>query len=165
MTKAKKIINYRGDIKKITCLACAREKGEINLGNIVKSKYFDAHQDYEIPIPGFVIISSRRHIQSVDEFTDNEQQDFIKLLCRIRSALREVLGIEVIYMYQREDTCHHFHFCILSRYDWMTEKFGKKIGSVRSIVNFAKKNLRIKSEIIKVEEATQKLKQFFSSNK
>ncbi|MFA4873197.1 MAG: diadenosine tetraphosphate hydrolase [Patescibacteria group bacterium] len=155
-----KIINYTGQVKKITCLGCTREKGEISLGDIVKSKYFDAHQDYEIPIPGFVIISSRRHIQSVDEFTDKEQRDFIKLLYRLRSALRQVLGVKVVYLIQEEDTLHHFHVWVFPRFDWMKRKFGRKIESVRPIMEFAKKTFKTKSNLTKVDEATLKLKQF-----
>jgi len=165
MAEEKNIVDLTGKTKKIACLGCAREKGEIDLGNITKSEYFDAHQDYEIPIPGFVIISSRRHIQSIDEFTEDEQGDFIKFLCRMRSAMRKVLGIETIYLFQSEDTIHHFHVWLIPRYDWMTEKFGRKIESVRPIVNYSKEFLRTESGIAEVKEATQKLKQFFSSDK
>jgi diadenosine tetraphosphate (Ap4A) HIT family hydrolase len=163
MAEEKNIVDLAGKTKKIACLGCARENGEINLGDIVKTKYFDAHQDYEIPIPGFVIISSRRHIQSVDEFTEDEQRDFIKFLCRLRSVMRKILDIETIYLFQAEDTMHHFHIWLVPRYDWMTEKFGTKIESVRPIVNYSKEFFRTESDIAKVEEATQKLKQFFSS--
>jgi len=165
MTEEKNIVDFTGKTKKIACLACAREKGEVDLGNITKSEYFDAHQDYEIPIPGFIIISSRRHIQSVDEFTEDEQQDFIEFLCRIRSVMRKALGIETTYLFQAEDTTHHFHIWLIPRYSWMTEKFGTKIESVRPIINYSKEFLRTESDIAKVEEATQKLKQFFSSAK
>ncbi len=164
MNGTRKIIDYRGIVKKIACLACARENGEISLGDILKSKYFDAHQDYTIPIPEFIIISSRRHIQSIDEFTNKERMDFIKFLCRIRSALRKILKVKVVYIYQREDTRNHFHVCMLPRYDWMTKKFGRKIGSIRPIISFAKKNLKTNSNIAKTEEATQKLKHFLSNN-
>lgn len=163
MTEEKNIVDLTGKTKKIACLGCDREKGLIDLGNIVKSEYFDAHQDYEIPIPGFVIISSRRHIQSVDEFTDDEQRDFIKFLCRLRSAQRKVLGIEVIYLVQEEDTSHHFHVWMFPRFDWMEEKFGRKIQSVRPIMQYARENMKTKINIQEVETATQKLKQFFSS--
>ena len=140
MTEEKNIVDFTGKTKKIACLACAREKGEIVLGNIIKSEYFDAHQDYEIPIPGFIIISSRRHIQSVDEFTEDERRDFIEFLCRIRSAMIKVLDIKTIYLFQAEDTMHHFHVWLIPRYNWMTEKFGTKIESVRPIVNIIQKN-------------------------
>lgn len=158
----KNIVDLKGQEKKITCLGCAREKGEVTLGNIIKTKHFDAHQDYEIPIPGFVIISSRRHIQSVDEFTDEEQRDFIEFLCRLRSAQRQVLGIDVVYIVQEEDTSHHFHVWMFPRYDWMAKKFGRKIPSVRPIMEYARENLKTKENIKKVEAATLQLKQFFS---
>lgn len=160
----KEIIDYKGNVKKIDCLACAREKGEIDLGNIVKSKYFDAHQDYAIPIPGFIIISSRRHIQSIDEFTDNEQRDFIKFLCRIRSAMRRVLGIKVIYLYQAEDTSHHFHFWLIPRYGWMEKNFGRSIESVRPAINYSKEKLLTKANLAKIANATESLKQFFQNS-
>ncbi|MFA6518751.1 MAG: diadenosine tetraphosphate hydrolase [Candidatus Shapirobacteria bacterium] len=159
----KNITDLTGKTKKITCLGCDREKGLINLGNIVKSEYFDAHQDYEIPIPGFVIVSSKRHIQSIDEFTEDEQRDFIKFLCRLRSAQRQVLGIEVIYIVQEEDTSHHFHVWMFPRFDWMEERFGRKIQSVRPIMEYARENMKTETKIKEVETATQKLKQFFSS--
>jgi len=160
MTKTRIIVDYKGNIKKISCLACARENGDVNLGNIVKSKYFDAHQDYEIPIPGFIIISSRRHFQGVDEFTHAEQLDFIEFLCRIRSAMKKVLDIKVIYLYQAEDTSHHFHFWMIPRYEWMNKRFGQRIESVRPIVEYAKSNLKTKNNLANVDKATQKLKQF-----
>ena len=159
------IINFKGQTKKITCLGCARAKGEISVGDILKSKYFDAHQDYEIPIPGFVIISSKRHIQSVDEFTEAEQQNFIKFLCRLRAALRQALGVKVVYLIQEEDTSHHFHVWVFPRYSWMTKQFGNKIQSVRPIMEYARENLKTASNLKNVETSIQKLKQFFLSNK
>lgn len=161
--QSKEIINFKGEAKKITCLGCARSNGDINVGDIEKSNYFDAHQDYEIPIPGFIILSAKRHIQSVDEFTEDEQKDFIKFLCRIRSALRQVLEIETVYLIQEEDTSHHFHVWIFPRYKWMKEKFGVKIQSVRPIMEYARKKLKTKENVAKVETATQKLKQFLNS--
>ena len=76
------ITDIKGQTKKIACLGCAIQKGEVDSpgGSVLSSKYFDAHQDYEIPIPGFIIIASKRHLQSVDEFTEAEQRDFIKFL-------------------------------------------------------------------------------------
>jgi diadenosine tetraphosphate (Ap4A) HIT family hydrolase len=156
------ITNYQGVNKKISCLGCDRENGKINLGDIVKSKYFDAHQDYEIPIPGFIIISSRRHILSVDQFTKREQVDFIKFFIKIRKALRKVLKIKVVYLIQEEDTSHHFHLWILPRYSWMGKKFGQKIESVRPIMLYAKKNFATKKDLIKVNKSVIKLKKILN---
>ncbi len=162
-----KITGHKGRTKKIPCLGCAIQKGEVEPpgGSITTSKYFNAHQDYEIPIPGFIIISSRRHIQSIDEFTDNEQQDFIKFLCHMRSALRQVLGVKTVYLIQKEDTPHHFHIWLFPRQDWMKKKFGRKIASVSLVAEFAKKKLNTKKNLTKVNEAKRKLKKFFINNK
>lgn len=166
MTEEKNIVNPKGQTKKIACLGCAITKGDAKWPGgqpIATTKYFEAGQDTEIPIPGFVIMVSKRHIKSIDEFTEDEQRDFMKFLCRLRSAQRHVLGIEVVYLVQEEDTSHHFHVWMFPRYDWMEEKFGRKIQSVRPIMEYTRENLNTEENTQKVEIATQKLKQFFSS--
>lgn len=157
------ITDIKGQTKKITCLGCAIQKGEVESpgGSILSSKYFEAHQDYEVPIPGFIIIASKRHLQSVDEFTETEQRDFIKFLCRLRRGMRKALKISVVYLIQEEDTSHHFHVWVFPRYDWMGKKFGRKIQSVGPIMEYAREKLKTASSLKKVETATQKLKQFF----
>ena len=157
------ITNIKGQTKKIACLGCAIQEGEIEPpgGSILSSKYFEAHQDYEIPIPGFIIITSKRHLQSVDELSEAEQRDFIKFLCRLRHGMRKALKISVVYLIQEEDSSHHFHVWVFPRYDWMAKKFERKIQSVRPIMEYARENLKTASNLKKIDTATQKLKQFF----
>lgn len=133
-------------------------------GLIAESEHFTAGQDYEIPIPGFVILASKRHLQSVDEFTEAEQKDFIEFLCRVRKAMREALGIDVVYLIQEEDTSDHFHVWVFPRYDWMTEQFGKKIQSVRPIIEYVREHLQTPENLKKVDEVIEKLRTYFSSN-
>lgn len=157
------ITDINNRTEKIACLGCAIQKGEVESpgGSILSSKYFDAHQDYEIPIPGFIIIASKRHLQSVDEFTEDEQRDFIKFLCRLRKGMRRALKISTVYLIQEEDTSHHFHIWVFPRYGWMKEKFDRKIQSVRPIMEYARENLKTVGNLKKVDNATRKLKQFF----
>lgn len=164
MSEQQNISDLQGKTKLIDCLGCARERGEITQGNIFKSQYFDVHQDYEIPIPGFLILSSRRHIQSVDEFTSEEQADFIAFLVRVRLAMRQALGIATVYLVQEEDTSHHFHVWIFSRYDWMAKQFGTKIESLRPIMEYARKHMKTKENLEKVDSAVEKVKQLLSKN-
>ena len=153
--------DYKGNSREVDCLGCARERGEITQGSILHSDYFDAHQDFEIPIPGFVIISSRRHIKSFDEFTDQEQLDFMAVLKRVRSAMRTALQIETVYFVQEEDTSHHFHAWLFPRYDWMEEKFGRKIQSVRPIMEYSREHMKTPENLAKVEKAFKKLAALF----
>ncbi|MFA5030865.1 MAG: diadenosine tetraphosphate hydrolase [Patescibacteria group bacterium] len=162
MNQGIEIEDIKGNKKQIGCLGCAIQNRKVESmgGSIVLTKFFNAHQDYEIPIPGFIIISSKRHIQSVDQFTKNEQSDFIKLLCRLRSALRKVLGVEIVYLIQKEDTRHHFHVWLFPRFDWMKKKFGRKISSVSLVAEFAKKNMKTSSNLKKIEGAIKKMRNY-----
>lgn len=141
-----------------TCLGCGLTKGELGTigGILAETPYFQVRQDYAIPIPGFVIIGSKRHIQSIDEFTPAERTDFIELLYTMRKRMRERLSIDTVYLIQEEDSSH-FHIWLFPRYDWMKE-FGKEIKSVNPIMQWARENLTKSEDIQAVKEAAEKLK-------
>ncbi|MAF14302.1 MAG: diadenosine tetraphosphate hydrolase [Parcubacteria group bacterium] len=107
---------------------------------VIVSEYFDVHQDWEVPIPGFFILAAKRKVRSIAEFTDDESKEFIFLVRSIRQGMKEVLDINDVYIFQNEDTEHNFHLWIFPRYDWM-EKFGRKIESVRPIMLYAQKEM------------------------
>ncbi len=158
------LVDYKGSLSQFSCLGCARENGEMErMGTVLTTDHFDAHQDFEIPIPGFIIISSRRHLQSVDEFTKGEKLDFIDILINVRAGMRKALDIDVVYLIQEEDTSHHFHVWVFPRYGWMAEKFGKKTPSLRPIMKYARENLKTTANLEKVEAAIIKLKAYFES--
>lgn len=162
MSNKRAIVDYKGNLTQVSCLGCSRENGAMErIGTILTTEHFDAHQDFEIPIPGFIIISSRRHLQSVDEFSDEEKLDFIDTLIAVRTGMRKILNVKVIYLVQEEDTLHHFHIWVFPRYDWMLKKFGKKIQSLRPIMEYAWENMKTTGNIKKVEEAISKLRTYF----
>lgn len=154
-------VNYQGQKKAVDCLGCDRERGDITIGGIVQTAFFDAHQDFEIPIRGFVILSSRRHIQSMDEFTTEERVDFMNLIVELRRALRETLGIDIVCIIQEEDTSHHFHVWIFPRYPWMEEQFGRKIESVRPIMEHARSHMKTNENLKIIEEANLQMRAYF----
>jgi diadenosine tetraphosphate (Ap4A) HIT family hydrolase len=127
--------------------------------NIITTKLFDIHQDWEVPIPGFFIVASLRKIKSVADFTDEECAEFINLLRKLRQGMGRILEIKNVYLFQNEDTEHDFHVWIFPRHDWM-EKFGKKIQSVRPIVNYAKKNMVTEEVFREVKEYVKKIKEY-----
>lgn len=163
MDQKREIVDIKGNKKEVGCLGCAIHKGEVESpgGSIASTKYFNALQDYEIPIPGFVILASKRHLQSVDEFTVEERMDFIEFLCRLRQTMRQACGVQVVYLIQEEDTSHHFHVWMFPRHNWLVEKFGRKIQSVRPIMEYARDNLKTSENLKKVDEAMEKMKKYF----
>lgn len=130
---------------------------------IISTDFFTVGQDWEIPIPGFFVIASLRNIKSIDEFTDEEAQEFINLVRKIRTGMREVLQIQDVYFFQNEDTEHGFHLWIFPRYEWM-DKFGRKIQSVRPIMNYAKEKMLDDEVFQQVKEAVEKMKKYIATH-
>lgn len=149
----REITDIGGNTVELDCLSCAiaQNKVEIRGGSIIRSRHFDLHQDFEIPIPGFIILTSLRHLQSVDEFSDEESAEFMQVLRAARKLQREVLNIETVYLHQEEDTSHHFHMWMFPRYGWMKEQFGRKAESMRPIMEYARAELKTEANLSQLD--------------
>ena len=128
---------------------------------ILITKYFDIHQDWEVPIPGFFIIASVRKINSIADFNKEELQEFSELLYKLRKGMRDILKIDSVYLFQREDTDSGFHLWVFPRFEWM-KKFGKKIESVRPIIDYAQENMINKDISQEVKEMVEKMKNYMN---
>ncbi len=158
MKTKKTIVDIYGKKYVVKCLGCDLKTGNFaNRGIVLSTKHFIAEQDVEVPIPGFIILSSKRHLASVDELTESEQKNFITTLIKVRMAMRKVLGIKVVYLFQNEDTDSHFHVWMFPRLPWM-KKFGFKIQSLRPIMEYAKKNLMTEKNLKMVQANVNKLR-------
>ena len=156
------IIDITGRKGSFKCLACAITNKEIEdpFGFITVTKNFRVAHDFEYPIPGFIILSSWKHFQSIDEISSGERKEFIELLYNLRTALRQVLSIKTIYIIQKEDSSH-FHVLLFPRYEWMDKDFGKKIESVRPIMEYSKENMNTKENLEEIEKVNSKLQDYF----
>lgn len=118
---------------------------------------FTVAQDWEVPIAGFYIVSPNREIRSIMDFTDAEAIEFIQITRNVRSKMASVLGISDVYLFQNEDTDHLFHLWMFPRYEWM-QRFGRKIQSVRPILDYAKKSMTKPSDLEAVRAAAAKMR-------
>ena len=125
--------------------------------------HFTIAQDCEVPIPGFFIIAAKRQLRSLAEFTNAETQEFIHLISIVRKAMKNILHIEVVYFFQNEDTEHNFHFWIFPRYAWM-ESFGRKIESVKPIMNYAKEHFATPPMIEEVCRVAEQIKNYLTTS-
>ncbi len=133
------------------------------LHEIIINENFDAHQDWEVPIPGFVVVASKvTDRRSLADFSSTELTELVLLLKDIRVAMRDVLSIKDIYLFQNEDTEHGFHVWMFPRHEWM-EKFGKKIQSVRPIIEYAKENLFTEENLKEVKKSAELLKSYLQN--
>ena len=137
-----------------------KEKFIFQDDEILKTELFNIGQDWELPIPSFFILAPNRKIKSIAEFTSEESTEFMDLLIKLRKGMRDVLNIDDVYLFQNEDTEHGLHLWVFPRLDWM-EQFGRKIQSVRPIMNYAKENMMQEVVIKEVKESVAKMKEYF----
>ncbi|PIN75917.1 diadenosine tetraphosphate hydrolase [Candidatus Woesearchaeota archaeon CG10_big_fil_rev_8_21_14_0_10_37_12] len=128
---------------------------------VIKTDYFDIHQDWEVPIPGFFIIAPLRKLKSFDDFSDEEAIEFVNLLRKVRKGMRTILKIDEVYFFQNEDSEHGFHLWVFPRHDWMNE-FGRKIQSVRPIIDYSKENMLSDDVFKAVKDCVKKMRVFMS---
>ncbi len=127
---------------------------------ILTTDNFIVAQDWEVPIAGFFILSTKRKIRSIAEFTDDEAREFGVLIKKVRIGMDEVLGINDVYFFQNEDSVHGFHLWMFPRYEWMKE-FGAKIESVRPIMKYAQ-GLEITEELLsEVKKSATLMRDYF----
>jgi len=146
------------------CLSCDIVSGKVDSLRVYENKYFHAHQDYGIPIPGFVVISSKRHLRSMGDFNSEEQQNFGVVLYKVRLAMIEALGIHTVYTAQKERDIDHFHFWILPRHEWIIKKFGNSTASISNSLDYAKEHLKTPENFKLVEESAEKLYKHLNGN-
>ncbi|MFH0875259.1 MAG: HIT domain-containing protein [archaeon] len=128
---------------------------------IFETNNFTIAQDWEVPIPAFFVIATKRKIVSIAKFSNEEAAEFITLVKKLRIAMKNELKIDNVYFFQNEDSVYGFHFWVFPRYKWM-DKFGKKIESVRTIIEYAKTNLTNKKNKKKVNISALKIKKIFN---
>jgi diadenosine tetraphosphate (Ap4A) HIT family hydrolase len=140
------------------CIGCRLQEGsfEVNGGFIHESENFNVIQDWIVPIPGFMVIQSKRHITGVGEFTEQEYKEFSTFLYEVRKAMKDVLDIRTVYLIQEEDSVH-FHVWLLPVYDWME----KGIANARKNCYYSRDNMNTEENMKKVNECIQKLKDYF----
>ena len=141
------------------CMGCALGTGEITPpGGVIEStENFIVHQDPEIPIPGFLIIASKKHIYSISQLDPKEAHELFDLVYRARKALADVEGIREVTVIQ-EERSRHFHLWLLPRYDWMLERFDNSLSTIRGILAYAKENHKTKENIAEVLSTVEALK-------
>jgi len=127
---------------------------------IIKTDNFTVAQDREVPIAGFFILSPNRHVDAIDEFTEEEMIEFVHLLAKVRTWMREALDIQDVYLFQNEDTSHNFHLRIFPRHERM-EKLWRKIQSVRPIMDRATEHMSDQEHCNHVKECAKRMRTYF----
>jgi diadenosine tetraphosphate (Ap4A) HIT family hydrolase len=102
-----------------TCdLVAVRDSGVAPLwDSIYRTPSWDVVHSYNTALPGWLVLVVRRHIEAVDELTDDEATELGLLIKRVSAALRQATGCVKTYVIQfAEAEGHpHVHFHIVPR--------------------------------------------------
>lgn len=152
------------------CMGCTIvknfENNNICPGKIAKTKNFTIAQDFELPINGFIVISSVRHIKSINEMTAEEKQELITLIDVLISSLSKINICDQYNVIWEEKDNYHFHVWLMPRHPHLREVIGtnitKKIGD---LFEYAKLNLRTEENLKEINITIENLKAELESNK
>jgi len=121
----------------ISCMGCAIGNGSMLVPGdfIQKTQYFCMHQDPLIPLPGFLVIASRRHFQSITEMQDMEYKEFSNFLRATPGAIKKATGVEHLTIVQEESSIH-FHLWFFPWTQSVILKYGKpSLSTIREITS------------------------------
>ncbi len=151
------------------CMGCTKANAHnnpaINPGEIVRTRNFDISQDFELPINGFIVIGSIRHIESINEMTSEEKQELITLIDVVTASLKK-LGVCPQYdVVWEEKPGNHFHVWLMPRHQYLLDAMGVNIiKEVGRLFAYAKQNLRTPENLAAINATIQNLKTELQSN-
>lgn len=122
-------------------------------GYVYEDDFINVAADFEIPIPGFMILGINKHYHSLNQMTEQERKKIMEVLNQTIEIVKKVCQVEEVTVIQ-EERCKHFHIWILPTYQWM-ETYGKGCFGIKEKFEVAKKENNpdnIKNCLIKVEE-------------
>ncbi len=144
------------------CPGCNRiEPQPEGLIIVYEDDKFRVHQDYALPIPGMMVVESKRHIKSISDFTPEELNRYSLVLRKVRDALGSI-GVENATLIQEEKSSH-FHAWFLPIYPWMANVTSGKLRNIQEIFDYAKGNMVTDQHISEVEKATKAIKEYMES--
>ena len=129
--------DFLGNEWDVDCLGCDIISGKITVpgGLIYQGKNFSLHQDPLIPLPGFLVIPSHRHIASLVDMSADEGLELGELIHQARVVIQDVLGLANVTIVQ-EERSNHFHLWFFPWTEDVVEQYGPpSLNKIRPIMN------------------------------
>lgn len=102
-----------------TCeMTAQRRLGQAPLwDNIYQTEFWDVVHAYNSALPGWLVLVVQRHIESLDELTEQEASELGPLIRRVSLSLKSVVGCTKTYVIQFAEARQHphVHFHIVPR--------------------------------------------------
>jgi diadenosine tetraphosphate (Ap4A) HIT family hydrolase len=155
--------DFLGNEWNVCCMGCAIS-GQLMLvpgGFIRKTSSFCVHQDPLIPLPGFLVIASLRHIQSISDMEPSEYEEFSSLLHLTHDAIKKATEIEHLTIVQ-EESSPHFHLWFFPWTPSVIAAYGRpSLAKIRDIMADYKQRSLSELEWERLKETIEKIKTIF----
>lgn len=161
---AREATDFLGNKYQFDCMGCSFSNGEIKPINdfIYESDNFFVVQDIEIPLNGFLVISTKKHINSYIELTKEEQYELADILEIGIRSIKELNISDKITLVQEEKS-KHFHVWLFPNSEKEIKKFGAGVSYVRSICQDLKENAT-KEEKEEIINTIEKIREYYKKN-
>jgi diadenosine tetraphosphate (Ap4A) HIT family hydrolase len=105
----------------MSCLTCKIIEGLINPpgGIIYRDDQVIVNHILDINIPGYVILSSLRHVTALEQLDLQELNRLFTIMQSTTQKLKHVLSVDKIYICSFCEETEHVHFHLFPRYVWM----------------------------------------------
>jgi diadenosine tetraphosphate (Ap4A) HIT family hydrolase len=132
-----KTTDFLGQEWEIDCMGCAiSQRAMLVPGDFIcQTQYFVVHQDPLIPLPGFLVIASRRHIRSIAEMHDAEYQELARLIRVTHHAIKQTTQIEFLTLVQEESSVHFHIWFFPWTLDVISHYGGPSLTKIRDIMS------------------------------
>jgi diadenosine tetraphosphate (Ap4A) HIT family hydrolase len=128
--------DFLGNSWTYDCMGCAIADQSMLVpgGLLCQTQYFCVHQDPLIPLEGFLVIASKRHIRSISDMNNLEYEDFSKLIRSTHTAIKAATQVEYLTIVQEESSMH-LHLWFFPWTQQILAQYGKpSLAKIRDIM-------------------------------
>lgn len=144
----------------IDCVGCVVSNNNLfKQGRIFQTELFDISQDFELAVPGMMVISPLRHIPNIEALSDDELAELSLLQVYCKRALLDLWECEnVVYQLYEKPECH-IHLVIIPL--WKSLKIENKYAVLSELMSRKNELKSDEQNMRKVVEYIKALKKWF----
>lgn len=158
------MINYKNEtINIVGCPGCSYAKGEFSLpcGMAYENEKFTLSQDWELPIPGFFVVSPKKCVDCFLELEREEQIELFAIVDKTIKVLKENNICDRFNVIFEEKENIHFHVWIMPRYKWMSDLVGGITKNIGQIFKYANSNMKTEENFVQIDKITELVRKSF----
>ncbi len=146
-----------------SCPGClyANHIFSLTCGMIYENESFTVSQDWELPIPGFIIVSPKRCVEKLNDITKKERDEMFDLVDFVIVTLRKYKICDRFEIIFEEKENRNLHVWIMPRYNWMNNVVNDIIDNIGKICEYAKENMKNETTYAEINKVTNILKKEF----